>query len=41
MIGVQTELQVADNTGAKRIECIKVLGALFSQGFFQVIEKYL
>ena len=26
MIGVQTELQVADNTGAKRIECIKVLG---------------
>ena len=24
MIGVQTELQVADNTGAKRIECIKV-----------------
>ena len=26
MTGVQTELQVADNTGAKRIECIKVLG---------------
>ena len=26
MIGVQTELMVADNTGAKRIECIKVLG---------------
>ena len=26
MIGVQTELQVADNTGAKRIECKKVLG---------------
>mgnify|MGYP000867162936 CR=1 FL=1 len=26
MIGVQTELLVADNTGAKRIECIKVLG---------------
>ena len=26
MIGDQTELQVADNTGAKRIECIKVLG---------------
>ncbi len=26
MIGVQTELQVADNTGAKRIEYIKVLG---------------
>ena len=23
---VQTELNVADNTGAKRIECIKVLG---------------
>ena len=23
---VQTELSVADNTGAKRIECIKVLG---------------
>ena len=23
---VQTELQVADNTGAKKIECIKVLG---------------
>ena len=28
MIGVQTELQVADNTGAKRIECIKVLGGV-------------
>ena len=26
MIQIQTELQVADNTGAKRIECIKVLG---------------
>ena len=26
MIQVQTELLVADNTGAKRIECIKVLG---------------
>jgi len=26
MIQVQTELQVADNTGAKKIECIKVLG---------------
>ena len=26
MIQMQTELQVADNTGAKRIECIKVLG---------------
>lgn len=26
MIQVQTELEVADNTGAKRIECIKVLG---------------
>ena len=26
MIQVQTELYVADNTGAKRIECIKVLG---------------
>ena len=26
MIQVQTELSVADNTGAKRIECIKVLG---------------
>ena len=26
MIQVQTELNVADNTGAKRIECIKVLG---------------
>ena len=23
MIQVQTELQVADNTGAKKIECIK------------------
>ena len=28
MIQVQTELLVADNTGAKRIECIKVLGDL-------------
>ena len=26
MIQVQTELAVADNTGAKRVECIKVLG---------------
>ena len=26
MIKVQTELTVADNTGAKRVECIKVLG---------------
>ena len=26
MIQVQTELQVADNTGAKIIECIKVIG---------------
>tara|TARA_B110000438_G_C15676450_1_gene590405 strand:- start:113 stop:481 length:369 start_codon:yes stop_codon:yes gene_type:complete len=26
MIQVQTELTVADNTGAKRVECIKVLG---------------
>ena len=28
MIQVQTELMVADNTGAKRVECIKVLGDL-------------
>ena len=26
MIQVQTELTVADNTGAKKVECIKVLG---------------
>ena len=26
MIQIQTELFVADNTGAKKIECIKVLG---------------
>ena len=26
MIKVQTELMVADNTGAKKVECIKVLG---------------
>ena len=26
MLQVQTELMVADNTGAKKIECIKVLG---------------
>jgi len=26
MIMVQTELTVADNTGARRVECIKVLG---------------
>ena len=26
MIQIQTELAVADNTGAKRVECIKVLG---------------
>ena len=28
MIQVQTELLVADNTGAKKIECIKVLGVV-------------
>ena len=26
MIQVQTELDVADNTGARRVECIKILG---------------
>ena len=26
MIQVQTEMLVADNTGAKRVECIKILG---------------
>ena len=26
MIQVQTELNVADNTGARIVECIKVLG---------------
>ena len=26
MIQVQTELNVADNTGARRVECIKVIG---------------
>ena len=26
MIQIQTELAVADNTGARRVECIKVLG---------------
>ena len=26
MIKIKTELSVADNTGAKRVECIKVLG---------------
>ena len=26
MIQVQTELKVADNTGARRVQCIKVLG---------------
>ena len=26
MIQIQSELTVADNTGAKRVECIKVLG---------------
>ncbi|MDE4971885.1 uL14 family ribosomal protein, partial [Francisella tularensis] len=26
MIQMQTELQVADNSGAQRVECIKVLG---------------
>ena len=26
MIQVQTELMVADNTGARKVECIKVLG---------------
>ena len=35
MIQVQTELLVADNTGAKRIECIKSLVAL--KGDMQVL----
>ena len=26
MIQIQTELEVADNTGAKKVECVKVLG---------------
>ena len=26
MIQMQSELEVADNSGAKRVECIKVLG---------------
>ena len=26
MIQMQTELNVADNSGARRVECIKVLG---------------
>ena len=34
MIQVQTELQVADNTGAKKIECIKVLGGSKRRFFF-------
>ena len=36
MIQVQTELNVADNTGAKKIECIKVLGG--SREGMQVLE---
>ena len=32
MIQIQTELNVADNTGAKRVECIKVLGGSKRQG---------
>ena len=38
MIGVQTELQVADNTGAKRIECIKVLGGSKKQSVQQIVD---
>ena len=30
MIQVQTELFVADNTGARKVECIKVLGDLLT-----------
>ena len=26
MIQMQTEMEVADNSGARRVECIKVLG---------------
>ena len=26
MIGVETNLEVADNSGARRVQCIKVLG---------------
>ena len=38
MIQVQTELLVADNTGAKRIECIKVLGGSKRRYAAQVIQ---
>ena len=40
MIQVQTELNVADNTGAKRVECIKVLGGSkrrYSHAFFKKV----
>ena len=42
MIGVQTELLVADNTGAKKIECIKVWiykGEVFAREFSQETNK--
>ena len=29
MIQMQTRLEVADNSGAKEVKCIKVLGKLF------------
>ena len=41
MIGVQTELQVADNTGAKRIECIKVLGGSKRRYSHPVLKKVI
>ena len=39
MIQVQTELMVADNTGAKKVECIKVLGG--SKEDMQALEILL
>ena len=39
MIQVQTELTVADNTGAKRVECIKVLGGS-KRSYASIGDKY-
>ena len=44
MIQVQTELLVADNTGAKKIECIKVWiykGEVFAKEFSQETNKVI
>lgn len=39
MIQMQTELLVADNSGAKRVRCIKVLGGSHRRRHF-ILPRY-